>query len=240
MKTTLRWTLGMGLALASGLTGLGHAAAATSSEISPAITIHVRNYAGVAPQTLTESEKVATEIYRKAGVDIRWANVSLAAENGQLNSARHQTYTLADIQLNILPDDMVGLLGVSNNVMGMAPGTGPDRRTVYVFDSKVRTLYWGMSSVYSNGDMDRHVSMGQVLGHVIAHEVGHLLLNQQVHSPHGIMRGEWSFADFRDMTSGMLLFTPEQAEYLQADVRSRNSRQENIKVAALAPEALAP
>jgi hypothetical protein len=88
--------------------------------------------------------------------------------------------------------------------------------------------------------MDRHVSMGQVLGHVIAHEVGHLLLNQQVHSPHGIMRGEWSFVDFRDMTSGMLLFTPEQAEYLRADVRSRNSRQEMIKVAALAPEALAP
>ena len=64
MKTTLRWTLGMGLALASGLTGLGHAAAATSSEISPAITIHVRNYAGVAPQTLREArDKWRREIY---------------------------------------------------------------------------------------------------------------------------------------------------------------------------------
>jgi hypothetical protein len=240
MKTTLRWTLGMGLALASGLTGFSPTAVVVASENRPTITIQVRNYAGVAPQTLTESEKVATEIYRKAGVDIRWANVHLAAENGQLNSARHQTYALADIQLNFLPDDMVGLLGVSNYVMGLAPGTGPDRRTVYAFDSKVRTLYWRMSSIYTNGDMDRHVSMGQVLGHVIAHEVGHLLLNQQVHSPHGIMRGEWSFVDFRDMTSGMLLFTPEQAEYLRADVRSRNSRQEMIKVAALAPEALAP
>ena len=125
MKTTLRWTLGVGLALASGLTVLAHAAPAVSSETSPAITIHVHNFAGVAPQTLTESEKVAAEIYRKAGVDIRWANVSLAAENGQLNSARHQTYTLADIQLNILPDDMVGLLGVPNNVMGLAPAPAP-------------------------------------------------------------------------------------------------------------------
>ena len=87
--------------------------------------------------------------------------------------------------------------------------------------------------------MDRHVSMGQVLGFVIAHEVGHLLLNQQVHSPHGIMRGEWSFLDFRDMTCGMLLFTPQQAEFLRSDVRSRNTRQETFKVAGLESPGLA-
>jgi len=115
----------------------------------------------------------------------------------------------------------------------LAPGTGPDRGTVYVFNGKVRTLYWRMSNAYINGDMDRYVSLGQVLGHVIAHEVGHLLLNQQVHSPHGIMRGEWSFLDFRDMASGILLFTPKQAEFLWADVRSRNMRRETIKVAKL-------
>jgi hypothetical protein len=240
MKTNLRWTLSAGFALASGLTGFSHIAVVAASENRPTITIHVRNYAGVAPQTLTEAEKVATEIYRKAGVDIGWANVPLAAENGQLNSARHQTITLADIQLNIFLDDTVGLSGLSNNVMGLAPGTGPDRRAVYVFNTKVRTLYWRLSNVYTNGDLDRYVSMGQVLGHVIAHEVGHLLLNQQVHSPHGIMRGEWTFVDFRDMTSGMLLFTPEQAEYLRADVRNRNTQQEIIKVAAHAPNALAP
>jgi len=240
MKTTLRRTLSAGFALASGLTGFSPTAVVAASENRPTITVHVRNYAGVAPQTLKETEKVATEIYRNAGVDIRWANVPLAAENGQLNSAGHQTFTLADIQLSIIPDDLSDLLGLSNNAMGLAPGTGPDRRTVYVFNSKVRTLYWRMSSVYINGDMDRYVSMGRVLGHVIAHEVGHLLLNQQVHSPHGIMRGEWSFVDFRDMTSGMLLFTPEQAEYLRAEVCRRNTRQEILNVAALAPKAQVP
>jgi hypothetical protein len=157
----------------------------------------------------------------------------VTTENGHANSADHQTFTLTDIQLDIFPDDMLGLSGLSNNVMGLAPGTGPDRRTVYVFDRKVRTIYWKMSSAYINGDMDRYVSMGQVLGHVIAHEVGHLLLNQQVHSPQGIMRGEWSFVDFRDMTSGMLLFTPQQAEFLRADVRRRNGQKESQNVTAV-------
>jgi hypothetical protein len=240
MKTTLRWTLSAGFAMASGLTGFSPIAVLAASETAPAITIHVRNYAGVAPQTLTEAEKVATEIYRKAGVETRWADIPLNAENGQLNSAGNPTFTLADIQLSIFPDVMSDRSGLPNTVMGLAPGTGPDRGMVYVIDSKVRTLYWRMSSVYINGDMDRYVSMGQVLGHVIAHEIGHLLLNQEVHSPHGIMRGEWGFADFRDMTCGMLLFTPQQAEFLRADVRNRNTQQEIINASALPSTALAP
>jgi hypothetical protein len=239
MKTTLRWTLSAGLALASGLTGFSPTAVLAASETSPAITIHVRNYAGVAPQTLKEAEKVATEIYRKAGVETRWADIPLNAENGQLNSAGNPTFTLADIQLSIFPDVMSDQSGLPSNVMGLAPGTGPDRGIVYVFDSKVRTLYWRMSSVYINGDMDRYVSIGQVLGHAIAHEIGHLLLNQQVHSSHGIMRGEWGFADFRDMTCGMLLFTPHQAEFLRTDVRRRNAERETFKVAELESPGLA-
>jgi hypothetical protein len=80
--------------------------------------------------------------------------------------------------------------------------------------------------------MDRRVSKAQILGHVMAHEVGHLLLNQQVHSAHGIMRGDWNIADFRDMTGGMLLFTPEQAESLRADVHRRNAQREIRDLAA--------
>ena len=75
--------------------------------------------------------------------------------------------------------------------------------------------------------------------YAMAHEIGHLLLNQQVHSAHGIMRGEWGFADFRDMTEGMFLFTAEQTEFLRADVRRRNTQQETIKVAALESPTLA-
>jgi hypothetical protein len=239
MKTTLSLTLSAGLALASGLIGFTPTSVLAASETSPAITIHVRNYAGVAPQTLTEAEHVATEVYRKAGVETRWADIALTAENGQLNSAGNQAFTLADFQLSIFPDEMADRSGLPNNVMGLAPGAGPDRGIVYVFDSKVTTLFWRMSSAYIRRDMDRHVSMAQILGHAIAHELGHLLLNQQVHSPHGIMRGEWGFEDFRDMTCGMLLFTPQQADFLQTDVRRRNAARETFKVAELESPALA-
>ena len=230
MKTTLRWTLNVGLALTSGFTGLGHIAAAASSETSSAITVHVYNYAGVAPKTLTETEEVATGIFRKAGVEIRWADIVLTAESSRANSADHSTFTLADIQLSIFPREMYERTRVPNNVMGLAPGTGQDRRLVYIFDANVEARFWRLVGAHCGGRMERQVSKAQLLGHAIAHELGHLLLNQQVHSAQGIMRGEWGFTDYRDMTNGMLLFTPQQAELLRVDVRRRSGQQENLEV----------
>jgi hypothetical protein len=57
---------------------------------------------------------------------------------------------------------------------------------------------------------------------VIGHELGHLLLNLKGHSAHGIMRGEMDFIDRHDF----LLFTPQQAEVLRADVRRWNGQRE--------------
>jgi hypothetical protein len=232
MKKTLRWMLTAGLALASGLTGLGHAEATGSSQTSFSITIHVQNYARVAPKTLAEAEAEATAIFANAGIETRWADRVLTADSNQENSAAHPDFTLADIQVNIFPHVMYNPSSLPNNVMGLAPGNGPDRRIVYIFESNVEARYWKLLNARCSGQMDRRVSKAQILGHVMAHEVGHLLLNQQVHSAHGIMRGDWNIADFRDMTGGMLLFTPEQAESLRADVHRRNAQREIRDLAA--------
>jgi hypothetical protein len=222
MKTTLRRTLSMGLVLASGLTGIGHAAAAASLETSPAITIHVHNYAGVPAKTLAEGEEVAKGIFQKAGVETRWADTVLTAENGQANLADHLVPTLADIQVSIFPRVMSDHDHAPNNAMGLAPGSGPDRKIAYIFESNVEARFWRLLRAQGSARLYRPVSKSQILGHAFAHEIGHLLLNQQVHSPHGIMRGEWGFADFRDMTEGRFLFTPQQTEFLRADVRRRS------------------
>jgi hypothetical protein len=222
IKKTLRWTLNVGLVLTIALTGLSRTAAAASPERSIAITIHVHNYAGVAPEKLTDTEEVATEIFREAGVETRWVNIVLATENDQVNSADHPAFTSADIQLSILPSKMSDRLGIPNNVIGLTPGT--DAQIVYLFDSKVETLFWRLLRAQCSGRMDRPVSRAQIRGHVIAHELGHLLLNMNGHSTHGIMRGELDFTNRHDS----LLFTTQQAEVLRADVRRRSGQREML------------
>jgi hypothetical protein len=63
-----------------------------------------------------------------------------------------------------------------------------------------------------------HADTAQMLGHVIAHEIGHLLLNVQTHSASGIMRGRWDLWDVQNAIYGHLLFTRQQAETIRGEV----------------------
>src|SRR5882762_319679 len=124
MKMTPRWTLSMGLLVTSGLTGFSPNAAAASSETSPAIAVHAVNSAGVAPKILAEAEEVTTGIFRNAGIETRWADIVLPAENRQINSAEQPALALADIELSMFPRAMSDRLGLPDNVVGLAPGSG--------------------------------------------------------------------------------------------------------------------
>ncbi len=223
MKAILRWTVTAALGLATGIAGVGHAATTPPPETAVAITIHVRNYARVAAHTLEDAERAATVIFRKAGVEIAWDEMSLPAEHLAATPSERAAFTLGDIRLNIVPEMLVGRSRLPDNALGLAPGTGANRDTIYVFDDNVQSLFWKVLNAHLMGNIDVNISRGLILGHVIAHEVGHLLLDQELHSVRGIMRGQWSFADLRDMARGLLNFTPQQAERMQDDIRSRES-----------------
>ena len=74
-------------------------------------------------------------------------------------------------------------------------------------------------------------SKGQILGHGMAHEIGHVLLHHAAHSPAGLMRSQWDRTDFENMVGGNLHFTSKEAERVRAEVSRRNAMQ-----SALDPE----
>jgi len=51
----------------------------------------------------------------------------------------------------------------------------------------------------------------QLLGHVIAHEVGHMLLGTLSHAPSGLMEPHWSKVALRELEVRPLAFTPGDA-----------------------------
>jgi hypothetical protein len=75
-----------------------------------------------------------------------------------------------------------------------------------------------------------HASVNQVLGHVMAHEIGHLLLRTQQHSSAGIMRGQWTVADLLSAAHGQLRFTPEQSERIRVEILVRRGGEDKIAV----------
>jgi predicted metalloprotease len=61
-----------------------------------------------------------------------------------------------------------------------------------------------------------------LLGYVIAHELGHLLLGPG-HSPHGIMHAPWNNSDATAVKQRGLKFTSTQQERIHQTLQARNS-----------------
>ena len=67
-----------------------------------------------------------------------------------------------------------------------------------------------------------------ILGGIIAHELGHLLLGTNGHSGTGIMQPRWEPNQVQQLMMGSLRFTPEQSKRMREQARTRMRRQAKI------------
>lgn len=70
------------------------------------------------------------------------------------------------------------------------------------------------NTVEEQTDVEK-IGLDQVLGHAIAHEIGHILLGSNSHGSRGLMKAKWGQEDIKRAGKGDLLFTPEQAQVIQ-------------------------
>lgn len=65
------------------------------------------------------------------------------------------------------------------------------------------------------------IDVSQLLGYVMAHEIGHLLLHSTAHSSKGVMLAEFRSSDLKKAGQRRLTFTPEQAEAIYRNALPR-------------------
>jgi hypothetical protein len=98
----------------------------------------------------------------------------------------------------------LGYAPASSSVMGVALRK-PDSATAQIFFKQVQDF----ARAY-------HVEVSTLLAHVIAHEIGHLLLPRTPHSATGLMKADWDRALLREAAAGSLTFTDEQIQRILA------------------------
>jgi hypothetical protein len=229
MKSTRRYLI-PALILAGGVTTIGQNAAASPNS-KPTLTIHVINSAHVGHQTLVEAEKIADRVYGKAGIEIRWIDASLLTGRTKEDSVAQDPSELSLIWLDIIPRGLPEP-GMHKTAMGLAPGAGPNRDLVYVFYDRINTMARQQMRVRLGGTYFRPATLAQILAYTMVHEIGHLLLNLEVHSAKGIMRGDWNLEDLHDIAYEKFVFTSQEAEVIRAEVSRRIAKPKIIEGAS--------
>ena len=189
---------------------------ALASEDGPMrLVIHVDNYARVPDADRSKAEEAVTRIYAKAGIRLAWVTGHDQADAPGLH-----------VRVQLLPGDMaiqkIRAERLDDSVLGQA-ARGAGR--AFIFTHRIARI-----ALRHRDDFRR------LLGVVMAHEVGHLVLPFYGHSERGIMR-----ANFDVYSKSFDEFTSEQAAAIHSTIlnASRPHPTEDIE-GATHPSCAAP
>jgi hypothetical protein len=187
----------------------GHAT--NTGQDNPQLRVFVMDNATTS-QLLPDAERTASRVFRQAGVVVHWVNCSLAPDcPGDIQTG--------DLVIRMVPHAR----SLQSEVFGVSfLGSGGVGVYADVF----------LESIQQLRESANDVSASATLGAVIAHELGHLLLGTNAHSPQGIMQARWQAEQLRNVGQGRMLFTPEQAGRLRNKIVCSHTASEELAVVA--------
>jgi hypothetical protein len=181
-----------------------------SAEPTASLTVTVYDYANTPPALLRQAEAVAGHVVAKAGVELTFEDCP-TVEGGKQNRVCRLGTDAGIVMLKILPAAMSDRLATDLNQFGIAlvPATGIGS-VFYLFSDRVQALV-----------AESKIDAAQVMGHVMAHELGHLLLGSNAHALHGIMQAKWGHDELGKLARGNLRFDASQAQRISANCPRR-------------------
>jgi hypothetical protein len=153
----------------------------------------VEDHAGVSGDILEHAREVAKQLYRDIEVDIVW----LEHGDPRLQDA---AVLKSLIIVHVLTREMADSMRTPSGLLGMAVSGS---RFAKVFYARIEDV-----SPTRNGP-----DTSCLLGHVLAHEMGHLLLPPSTHSKLGIMQAG---LNPQLVAQGALRFTASQSQLIRA------------------------
>ena len=202
--------------------------AANHGGLDGQLTIRVYDYARLPKGEYEPARGQAERILSQAGVPTRWLRCALAPAEAK-DPGCEEVITPTDLVVRILPADMAVRVPVKGDVFGYAvPSRDSGFGTVVsVFHHRVAEL---ITQKHRRAG-GRLYSKAVVLGHILAHELGQVLLGPNSHSRSGIMVFPWGPKQLEGCLRGGLLFSKAEAATIQMEVRERQ-RARQIRTSA--------
>lgn len=212
------WGLGnviaLGLLLSTNAIILSAAPQATNTGQGPRITVRIFDYAGIGARTLQAASKEAASILGKTGLATDWQFCD--ATGGPMPPICNQPLEPDQVAVRIVrrAKQRNGALGCTECGTAFEDSQGL---------GAYANLYADCLKTLPSVD---GLLPSAMLGHLLAHEIGHLLLPGKDHARQGVMRPQMRDEDWKLAAVGALVFPPRQAALLRAEVASRQRRAE--------------
>jgi hypothetical protein len=171
------------------------------------LTVSVYNDAGVPFATLQEAETISSRIFEESGIHVVWINCL----PGNLSTGAVCTLAVTEGQLQV----RVGRhsLNLRSSVLGISYLSDVGGSQADVFYESIKELHQNMPG-----------QPAIILGHVMSHEIGHLLLGTNSHSPSGIMRAQWDKQQIGLAAAGRMYFDESQSRRMTERLQKTSSR----------------
>lgn len=192
---------------------LSAATPSPSSSSTNSVSVAVYNDVGAPAGVLVQAENIATRVFEQAGVTVKWINCPVVPRDLPDAAICRKAIFPTYFQQRIVPphpslsESSFGVSYLSSEGIGCYS---------YVFYQRV-------------AEQRRSEQKAAVLlGHIMAHEIAHLLLGTNSHSASGIMRAHWYLQELASANKGELLFTPDQARAMTERLHESNQNSESI------------
>jgi hypothetical protein len=165
------------------------------------LTVRIYDRVGVPPASVARAEAIAEHLLGEVQIGPRWLDCRPSLEEtGACPPAGAD-----DIFVLIMPRAPAEE-GTHPGAVGLAIQPPDHTRGTHIFIFHER-----LAAATDSGLVDTSV----ILGHLLAHEIGHILMGPGSHSTGGLMAARWSRADLGRMGRGSLLFTSAEGERMR-------------------------
>jgi hypothetical protein len=184
------------------------ARSAKAQTASPSLTVVIHDYSALPLEVLERAKGITTTIYRQIDVQVNWWDANRFAAEVTTVLAARPVLTASVLHVRLFR---------SSPANGPRPANGELAHAV-PGSQYASVLVQRVEYVASHGGQD----FVTLLGHVMAHEIGHLLLPPNSHSAAGIMAATM---DLFLVDHGGLSFDLRQAAAIRARVASMSDLQ---------------
>jgi hypothetical protein len=194
--------------LAASMSTSGAAGATDKDAALRHLSLRVSAQGDVPTIILQRAQREVVWIFDEAGVQVEWIACGFDRRQPDIHTGT--------------PGEAISVVIVSRETKALSP-IPPDVLGAVVRDTDAREVGWVFFRRIERASEAYALDTGVVLGHAIAHEVGHLLLPRGTHGPSGLMRASWRMDDLRDAAQGHLRFSRAEATVIRARLAARNA-----------------